>query len=112
MSPELGVSGKADACPRSVAHVSEDHLDDIDSRSLDALDFLDPAVGHCLVGHPGTEDGVDGAEKLLAGILGEIGLDVLAVDRLEFADEDGEFLSVDVGVEDFVLGGDLEAGRG
>ena len=96
----VGVSGEADTGSALLAHVTEDHLLNVNGGAHDAFDVLDPSVGDGLIGHPGAEDGVHGAPELDHRILGEVGADGLLVDLLVLGDQKREFLLVNVGVVD------------
>ena len=68
-----GVAGEADAGARVVAHVAEDHGDDVDRRAA-GLVGRDPellAVVDGALAVPGTEHGLDGDVELFEGVLRE-----------------------------------------
>ncbi len=66
-----GVAGEADARPRRLAEIAEDHRHHGDRRAPVGGDAVDAPVLHRLLGEPRLEDGVDGQPELLARILGE-----------------------------------------
>ena len=66
------IASEADAGTGSVAGISEDHLHDVDGGTEQARNFLDAAIGHCLLCHPGTEHGANRSPKLINGVIRKI----------------------------------------
>ncbi len=79
----VGIAGEADARARLVALVAEDHLHDVDGRTLEVGDLFNAAIGDGLVGFPTVEDGHDRAPELGHGILRELLALLRLVERLE-----------------------------
>ena len=86
-----GVAGKGNAGTGGVAHVAEDHLLDVDSGAPGGGNVVHAAVVDGAGVVPGTEHGLDGAHKLLLGVLGELLAQLGAVLGLEHL---GQFLQV------------------
>ena len=82
-----GVTGERNASAGTHAGVAERHLLDVDGSAplVGDLVHLTINVGAGVV--PGTEDGLDGTDQLLLGILRELAALLLAVDLLELLDE-------------------------
>src|SRR5258708_7859938 len=67
-----GIAREAHSGTGVFSNIAKYHLDDIYGGAEQAGNLLDAAIGHSLLGHPGTEYGADGPPQLLLGILGEI----------------------------------------
>ena len=78
-----GVAGEGDAGARTHARVAERHLLDVDGGAPFVGDLVHLAVDVGARVIPGAEDGLDGADQLLFGVLREFGALLFKVDRLE-----------------------------
>ena len=99
-----GVTGKGNAGTGVHAGVTEGHLLHVDSGAplVGDLVHLTVNVGTGVV--PAAEDGLDGADQLLAGILGELAALLLQVDGLVLLDQFLQVLSGHLDVQLDALG--------
>ena len=93
-----GVTGESNAGAGTHAGVTERHLLNVDSSAplVGDLVHLTINVGAGVV--PGAENGLDGADQLLFGILGEFAALLLQVDGLELGNELFQVVSIQLDV--------------
>ena len=84
-SPVAGLRVKATPVPERIAGVAEDHLLHVDGSAPLVGDLVHLAVDVGAGVIPGAEDGLDGLDQLLLGVLREVLALLLLVDLLERA---------------------------
>ena len=100
-----GVAGEGHAGARTHAGVAEGHLLDVDGGAPFIGDLVHLAVDVGAGVVPGAEHGLDGADQLLFGVLGELAALLFQVDGLEPLDQLLHVLGVQVDVLGHALGG-------
>jgi hypothetical protein len=99
LRPAARVTGEGDSGAGVGAQVAEHHRADVDGGTGVAGDALAAAVDDRPLGVPRVEDGVDRHVHLLARVLREVLVGLLADDRLEPADDVLQVLGVQVEIE-------------
>ena len=94
----VGVAGEGDAGARVVAHVAEDHRDDVDRRAQVVADLLVLAIVVGALAEPRREDGLDRQVELVERVARELAAGLGLDDRLELLADVLEGGRVEVGV--------------